>query len=107
MLRRSEAEAAQLVRHLPVADQQRLRTLALCLGAAARRGLLPPLPPDITRLLLEATVQQRQQEVRDAQTQTEAHQQAARLRSMLRCAKNSLGDALPRALRACWETLRH
>ena len=54
VLQRSEAEAAQLVRHLPAADQQHLRALALCLGAAARRGLLPPLPtPIVHRLLAE------------------------------------------------------
>lgn len=52
VLQRSEAEAAQLVRHLPTADQRRLRTLALCLGAAAWRGLVPPLPTPIVHQLL-------------------------------------------------------
>lgn len=62
VLQRSEAEAAQLVRCLPPADQQRLRTLTLCLAAAARRGLLPPLPADVVRLSLVTVVQQGSQD---------------------------------------------
>ncbi len=51
-LQQSEAQVAWLVRHLPHAEQQRLRTFALCLGAAGRRGLLPLLPSPITHHLL-------------------------------------------------------
>ena len=52
VLRRSEAEAALLVRHMPDLERQCLRTLALYLGAAQRRGRLPLLPPAITDRLL-------------------------------------------------------
>ncbi len=56
VLRRSEAEAALLVRHLPSREQQCLRTLALSLGAAQRRGQLPSLPlPIVNGLLAEGT----------------------------------------------------
>ncbi len=51
-LHRSEAEAAQLVRHLLPADSQRLRTAALCLARAERRGQLPPLPTHISWCIL-------------------------------------------------------
>lgn len=55
VLRRSEAEAAVLVRHMTADDQQCLRTLALCLSHAQRSGQLPALPiPIQQRLLAEA-----------------------------------------------------
>ena len=54
VLQRSEAEAAVLVRRMPAGEQHYLRTLALYLGAAQRRGHLPSLPVPITdRLLAE------------------------------------------------------
>lgn len=52
VLHRSEAEAALLVARLPAAERRRMRTLALCIGAGARRGLLPPLPSVIAQRLL-------------------------------------------------------
>lgn len=52
VLHRSEAEAAQLVRHLAPADRQRLRTAALCLARAERQGRLPPLPTPIVWCIL-------------------------------------------------------
>lgn len=52
VLHRSEAEAAQLVRHLMPADRQRLRTGALCLARAERQGRLPPLPTPIVWCIL-------------------------------------------------------
>lgn len=70
VLRRSAGEAAQLVRHLPAADQQRLRTLAMCLGAAAQRGLLPPLPsPIMQHILVECIARPGQQELQRKQQQ--------------------------------------
>lgn len=53
VLARSAEEAACLVRHLPEAEQQRLRTAALCLGRAQRvHGV--PLPPAIVWPVLTA-----------------------------------------------------
>ena len=50
----SYMEAVLLVRRMAHHERQYLRTLALCLGVAQRRGQLPPLPPTITdRLLAE------------------------------------------------------
>lgn len=91
VLQRSEAEAAQLVRHLPAAHRQQVRSLALCLGAAVRRGLLPSLPGDIQRALLvelahqlgedeikqhdsSMTASQQEQEVQQAQQAQQAQQ---------------------------------
>ena len=58
VLERSEAKAALLVQHMTDDDRRHLRTLALCLGAAGRRGLLPQLPtPILHRLLAESAAQ--------------------------------------------------
>jgi len=51
-LRRSEAEAALLVRHMPDHERHYLRTLALYLGIAQRRGQLPQLPVPVADCLL-------------------------------------------------------
>ena len=56
VLCRSEAEAALLVRRLPVGERQRLRTAALCL-ARAQRVHNVQLPPPILRLLLAAAAE--------------------------------------------------
>lgn len=56
VLRRSEAEAALLVRHLPVAEVQRLRTFALCLARRQRQAGMPELPAPITAHLLALSV---------------------------------------------------
>lgn len=53
VLGRFAEEASHLVRHLPAADRQRLRTAALCL-ARAERQLVQPLPPTIMESLLAA-----------------------------------------------------
>lgn len=52
VLRRSEVEAALLVRHMPDCEQQHVRALALYMGTAQRRGHLPQLPSPITDRLL-------------------------------------------------------
>ena len=52
VLRRSEAEAALLVRCMTDTERQHLRGLALCLGAAQHRGSLPSLPGPIVQRLL-------------------------------------------------------
>ena len=58
VLARSEATVALLVQHMTNDDRLHLRTLALCLGAAGRRGLLPQLPtPIVHRLLAESAAQ--------------------------------------------------
>lgn len=58
VLARSEATVALLVQHMTDDDRLHLRTLALCLGAAGRRGLLPQLPtPIVRRLLAESAAQ--------------------------------------------------
>ncbi len=48
----SSMEAVLLVRRMPDNERRYLRTLALCLGVAQRRGKLPPLPAAITDRLL-------------------------------------------------------
>lgn len=55
VLRRSEAEAGQLVRCLPPADQERLRTAALCL-ACTQHLTGPAMPADNVLLLVFAVV---------------------------------------------------
>ena len=55
VLARSEAEAAQLVAHLPPADKQRLRTAALCIRRVERSGGLH-LPAELQRPLLLAAL---------------------------------------------------
>ena len=60
-LQRSEVEAALLVRHMTTEDRRQLRTLALCLGLAHRRGSLPWVPGSIMqRLLAEGAAQHAQ-----------------------------------------------
>lgn len=84
VLRRSEAEAAQLVRRLPPASQQLLSTLALSLGAAAQRGRLPPLPtPIVQHVLAEAAAYQGQQEVQREQDQALQQERRQRRRARL------------------------
>ena len=56
VLRRSTAEAAQLVRHLPEHSQRRLRTAVLCLRRMERRHGLE-LPPELTHRLLLAALE--------------------------------------------------
>ena len=56
VLCRSEAEAALLVRRLPVGERQRLRTAAPCLARAQHVHSLQ-LPSPILRLLLRAAAE--------------------------------------------------
>lgn len=56
VLRRSEAEATQLVRHLVAADGVRLCTAALCLARVERCGQLPPLPTPLVQCILALCV---------------------------------------------------
>lgn len=56
VLRRSEAEAAQLVRHLMAADRVRLCTAALCLARVEQCGQLPPLPTPLVQCILALCV---------------------------------------------------
>ena len=55
VLARSVEEATCLVRHLPEAEQQRLRTAALCLGRAQRVHEVP-LPPVLAAKVLAAAL---------------------------------------------------
>lgn len=55
VLERSADEAALLVRHLPPADSERLRTVALCLVRTQRRCRVA-LPAEIVSRLLMAAV---------------------------------------------------
>lgn len=75
-LQRSEAAAALLVRHMTADDQQQLRTLALSLCAAQRRGQLPQLPTHLAhRLLTECAAQHGQQQLA-AQVSREVQREA-------------------------------
>lgn len=56
VLARSEAEAGHLVRCLPAADRQRLRTAAQCIRRVERRWRLS-LPSELLRPLLAAAVE--------------------------------------------------
>ena len=54
VLARSEAEAAALVRHLPVGERRRLQVAVLVLGRAGMRTSAPLPAPIVERLLFAA-----------------------------------------------------